>query len=535
MGASGANEVVLDVLRTEGVRLTFGAPGGALCSSDDVRHIPSLQQAVAVGMADGWAQSAGRPAVVHVHGEAGLGNAIGNLSSAQANQSPMLVIVEQSHDDLHRLASAVSRVHSVRTAGELATILRRAFHDSRSTPPGPVCVSVPADVFDDAVDHAPARRSAIDRHPVAGDLDALAMLLTRAPAGKVAIVVGDEVAAADAVEEVVLLAEMLGAPVHGAPLHASAVFPPRHACWAGMLVPAASAVNAALGRYDCVLQIGGRALMAYPYTPGSSVPPATDLLHLSADPHQLGRSHPTRWASAGDPKASVAALLPLVAARSSAARVADAASFIALQAPRRAAAIERVDTGARARYDAAPMHPMAAVHAVLGALPLGPLVVDEVLTASVFVRGLHHDPVPGRYFFNRGSGLGWGMPAAVGVSLGRDHAPVVCFVGDGAAMYSPQAMWSAAREQTPVVFTVVNNRGYLTLQNHMREMAGASAGTGRFTGTDLSSPAVDFVALAASMGVAASRVTRASDAGDAMRAALETGRPHLLELLVTAG
>jgi benzoylformate decarboxylase len=126
------------------------------------------------------------------------------------------------------------------------------------------------------------------------------------------------------------------------------------------------------------------------------------------------------------------------------------------------------------------------------------------------------------------------MPAALGASLGAGREPVVCVVGDGSAMYSPQALWTAAAEQLPVVFCVVNNRQYLILKNALRQRSGPTVANDRFVGMDIADPPVDFVALASSMGVASTFVEKANDVGDAVRAALEGGRPHLIELPIAA-
>jgi benzoylformate decarboxylase len=437
--------------------------------------------------------------------------------------------------DLTGLARSVSKwSHEVRTTAELGTILRRAFHDAMSAPAGPVFVSIPMDLLETDTDEPVPPPSTIHRRSVAAELDTLADLLVAPDVGKVGIVLGDEVASSGAVDEVVELAETLGAAVHGAPLFSNAVFPPRHPLWAGMLVSAATAMQAVLRRYERVLFIGSRAFMVYPYSQGSPLPAGTELLHLSADAHQLGRTFPARWAAVGDPKATLAALLPLVKARIDTASADAAAAAVAAAATRRAAAIERLEETATSRYDASPMDPMAAAHALVRAMPPGALVVDEAITTGVYVRGFHHDAVPNRYFFNRGAGLGWGMPAAVGLSLGHDREPVLCVVGDGAAMYSPQALWTAAHEQTPVVFAVVNNRQYLILKNNLRGMAGDSVRRDRFVAMDIVDPPVDYLALAHSMGVDATLVEKAHDVGDAVRSALESGRPHLLELPIAA-
>jgi benzoylformate decarboxylase len=143
---------------------------------------------------------------------------------------------------------------------------------------------------------------------------------------------------------------------------------------------------------------------------------------------------------------------------------------------------------------------------------------------------LYRSSTPGSYFFCRGGGLGWGVPAALGVKLARPDQPVLCIVGDGSIMYSVQALWTAAHENLPVVIAVVNNRQYGILKMNLVESGGVSARTGNFVALDLDSPAVDHVGLARSMGVDALLVEKPADVVEATRAAFESGRPTLLEL-----
>jgi len=541
--ASGGREALLEVLRTEGVRHVFGNPGttelplvDALAGVDDIDYVLALQEATAVGMADGYAQATGRPAFLNLHTSAGLGNAIGNLTNAQANGTPLVVTAGQQdrrhlhHDpllagDLVGLAAPVSKwAHEVSNLGELGTIVRRAFHDAASAPAGPVFVSIPMDLLEESGDAPVPAPSRIERAIAPAD-DLVRELATRLQAAeRLAIVAGDEVAAAHAVADLVAVAEALGCAVHGSPLHSNVVFPTGHPLWRNALPPQAGAIAGALGQYDVVLLIGGRAFMVYPFAPGPAVPDTVELLHLSPDAHQLGRTWPTALGLVGDPRATLAALreklgpaVDLTDAR--AARDAADAGF---------------DAKAREGYDTAPMPPAAAVHALLRALPARTPVVDEAITTGSYVRG-YLRAEPDEYFFCRGGGLGWGMPAALGVSLARDRAPVLCVVGDGSAMYSPQALWTAAAQRLPVVFAVVNNRQYLILKNYLRGMKGDTVRTGRWIGMDMADPPVDFVALATSMGVGATLVEKAADVGDALEAALDAGGPHLLELPIASG
>jgi benzoylformate decarboxylase len=304
-------DVLLDVLRTEGVRHIFGNPGStelplidALADADDLRYVLCLQEATAVGMADGYAQATGRPAFLNLHTSAGLGNAIGNLTNAQTIGTPLVVTAGQQHyghieadpllaGDLVGLARPVSKwAHEVRTLRELGTILRRAFHDAASPPAGPVFVSLPMSTLDEEGDVAVPEPSRIERRTIAAAYDSLAELLTAMPVGKLAIVAGKEVGTSGAVQPLTELAEALGAPIYGAPLFSTGVVPPTHPLYAGMLAPAAAAIRATLAPYERVFFVGGRPFLAYPYTDGSALPAGTDLVHLSPDPTQLGRAAP---------------------------------------------------------------------------------------------------------------------------------------------------------------------------------------------------------------------------------------------------
>ena len=532
-------DVLLEVLRTEGVRHVFGNPGStelplidALAGVDDIDYVLALQEATAVGMADGYALATGRPAFLNLHTSAGLGNAIGNLTNARANGAPLVVTAGQQDErhlaadpllsgPLTELAAPTAKwTHEVRSLGELGTMLRRAFADAVKPPRGPTFLSLRMDLLERSgpVDEVAAPpKSAVLLDATAAGLDELAELLVD---GRVAIVAGDEVADAGAQADLAAVADAIGAPVYGAPLHARAVFDPRHPRWAGMLAPSAAALRQSLSGYDRVLLVGGHAFLVYPYSPGSPVPDGVELLHLSPDAGHVGRAHHVRLGLVGGIKASLSALAALLPAPT------DGGTD-------RQHEIESREATALDRYGPTPAHPMAAAHALVRALPPGTAVVDEAITTGVYVRGFHHRAVEDGYFFCKGGGLGWGMPAACGVSLARDRAPVLCAVGDGSAMYSPQALWTAAREQLPVVFAVVDNGQYKILKDYLRGMGGVSASTGRFVAMDLE-PAVDFVALARSMGVDATRVDAVADVGDLVRAAIDSGRPHLLHVPITS-
>jgi benzoylformate decarboxylase len=146
---------------------------------------------------------------------------------------------------------------------------------------------------------------------------------------------------------------------------------------------------------------------------------------------------------------------------------------------------------------------------------------------------MHRSTAAKQYFHNRGGVLGWGMPAAVGVSLAHDQAPVLCVVGDGSAMYSPQALWSAVHEETPVVFVVLNNAEYGILKEFMLSQPQYNARQHGFLAMDICNPSIDFQLLARSMGVPAQRVTSKGEISGIVEAALASGKAQLIEIPVT--
>ena len=157
------------------------------------------------------------------------------------------------------------------------------------------------------------------------------------------------------------------------------------------------------------------------------------------------------------------------------------------------------------------MSARAAVRTVLRGLPSEATVVEEAPTSDQVVRQHHRVSTPDRFFYSRGGALGWGMGAALGLSLGRGGDRVTCIVGDGSAMYSPQALWTAARHRLPVLFVLIRNDTYLILRRFLERMKGQAARTGTYMGMDLAPPAIDFVGLSRALGVEARTLGRLDD------------------------
>jgi len=545
--------VLLEVLQSEGVQYIFGNPGttelamiDALTGWPEIGYIWGLQESTVVAMADGYAQASGRPGFIYLHTAAGLGNGMGALLNAQVSKTPLVVTAGQQDmrhtltdpllmGDLVRIAAPAAKwAHEVTHSDQLPVLLRRAFNDCMAAPRGSAFLSLPMNVMEDMTTVDIGERSTLDREAVAGSLDKLSDLLAALTPGKIAILAGDEVYASSASAETVLLAEALGAPVFGSswPLHIP--FPTSHSLWAGNLPFTASEMRAQFEAFDAVLVLGGQSLITYLYSEGSALPRGCRLMQLSSDVTSLGRTYATTLSMLGDIRMSLNVLLPMLHPKLERHR--DAIKTLRVAAElRRGSRDVALRTRAQAEFKASVTTPLVAAEQVTRAIGPHVAIIDEAVATSLHVRSFLNSSSSRQYSFVRGAILGWGMPAAVGASLGLGREPVVSLVGDGAALYSPQALWTAARERLPVTFVVMNNREYNVLKNYMKAQPQyLSVQANRFIGMDLVDPPIDFLALAASMGVPARRVDRAADIASAVEAGIASGLPNLIEIPIGA-
>lgn len=277
---------------------------------------------------------------------------------------------------------------------------------------------------------------------------------------------------------------------------------------------------------EAIVLVGGRAFVAYPYREAEPVPPGVDVLHVADNPEAFGREHAADMALLGDIGGTLAAVAMRLSERVDRRKV---AARLAVRAARKRIAMDKLRAEIMAETGS-PLSPDAAVLAALDALPKGGMISDDSAATFGRVQDLLTSE-PGRYFFSRGGVLGCNMPAAVGAAL-ASGGWVASFAGDGGAMYSPQALWSAAHAQARVIFFVFNNRRYGVLQNVARSLGYANAVAGRFVGMEVLDPAIDFLALAASMGVPAARADDRDAIGAAVEKALKREGPSLLEIRI---
>jgi benzoylformate decarboxylase len=539
----------LEVLRQEGVEYLFGNPGttelplmDAFAEEQRLTYVLGLQEAAVVAMADGYAQASGKLGVANVHVAPGLGNAMGMLYDAQKAGAPLLVTAGQ-HDqsfnvtepilwaDLPPVARPfVKWSAEVRRLDDLPRLVHRAAKTALAPPTGPVFLSLPVDVLqaEGAVELGAPTRVAPRVRGDRAAVEAAAEILARAE--RPMILAGDAVAQSDAHAELVALAEALGAPVYAEGVANTASFPASHPLFRGSFVRVAPAIRQVLSEADVLFSVGGDLWTLSLPSDVDPMPPGLEVIHLDTDPWELGKNYPTRVAILGDPKATLLDLLDALATRMTPATRRRAHARLEMTRAAKAQQVDELRARARAEAGRSPMTALAAIAAVADALPPEAVVVDETISSGAGLRTLLRSDDARSFYGLRGGGIGWGLPAAIGVKLALPARPVVGLIGDGSAMYTCQALWTAARYRVGVTFVILNNSSYRILKQRIHAMKGLAAQSDTYVAMDLEDPRVDFVRLAESLGVRAERIEKATEVGPAVSRALATPGPTLLDV-----
>ncbi|HSE03725.1 MAG TPA: thiamine pyrophosphate-binding protein [Methylomirabilota bacterium] len=544
-------QVFMESLIAHGVDYIFGNPGttespilDALLDYPQLRYIVALHEGVALGAASYYAQTAGRPAVVNVHVAPGLGNALGMLYNAFKARAPLVVTAGQQdtrlrlrgpvlgHDLVAMAAPLTKWSVQVERADEFALIMHRALKIATDPPAGPVFVALPIDVLEQETELGPVAPGRLYRSPEPdpAGVEAAAQLLLEAR--RPVIVVGDDAAGASA--EVTALAEQLGAAIWCEGLRARQAVPSTHASFRLGLPFDAAAIRKALDGADVVLLIGGPFFEEVWYAPGSPLPPDAAAIQIEAAPERLAHNLAVRVGLVGGPRVARAALGGAVArAAGGPFREAAARRNAGLRALKEQDGQAQRARAAK-RWEQAPISVPRLMAELEAALPADAIVVDESITASIDLARTVHFERPGDYVGARGGGIGQALPGALGVKLAHPDRPVVALSGDGSAMYSIQALWTAAHHDLAVVFVILNNREYRILKHNMdtyRQRFGAKPDRA-YPNMDLVAPDLGFVDLARGLGVEAMRVVRPGELGPALAKALGAGRPFLLDVAV---
>jgi benzoylformate decarboxylase len=513
-------DATLNLLRAFGIKRVFGNPGSTELPflsdwPDDIDYVLGLQEASVVSMADGYAQATRNAGFVNLHSAAGVGNALGNIFTAYRNQTPLVITAGQQARSILPLqpflyaerASEFPRPYvkfaiEPARAEDVPAAIARAYYVAMQPPCGPTFVSVPIDDWTHPTPPVEARSVSREFGPDPDAMKALAAALAASKAP--AFVVGPGVDRAQAVDWMVRLAEKSHAAIWVSPFSARCSFPERHPQFAGFLNASPAHVSDALHAHDLVVVIGAPVFTFHVEGHASIYDGATTIFQITDDPDSAAVT-PAGTSIIASIKPALAMLIEM------------------LPEAKRAMPAGRAMPSAPRAGD-----PMAAdfvLHTLSTAMPGDAVLVEEAPSHRPAMQKFM--PMRGQdsFYTMASGGLGYGLPASVGIALGRPGSRTVCLIGDGSAMYSIQSLWTAAQRKLPLTVVVLNNSGYGAMRSFSQVMQVRNV-----PGLDL--PDIDFVKIAEGLGCDAVRVTKSSELAPALKRGLAYAGTSLIEVVV---
>ena len=537
---------LLQMFVAEGVNYVFGNPGTSetpmmtiLPEYKDLDYILVLQEGVAVGMAEGYGRSTGTVPLVSLHIDNGMANGLSLMIDQLRSGTPMVMTAGNKdirklgpgRSDLAELARPFAKWSAEIThAGQVPSVIRRAFQEAKTSPTGPVFVGMSANAFDDVADVniQPSTDVVQNSSTDPNALEEVCDLLSTA--SKPIMIIGDRLNGAN--QAAVKLAETAGIPVYG---HGSfeVNFPATHPLWQGNLSVRNPDAVKAIRSADLIIAAGCTVFDDFFYQAEDIIPKSAKLVHIDSDPSSVGKSEPSDIAILAAPSEVITQLAESVSyeftgtkAEEAALRVKDAAS---VSSARR----EAFAKSAMKQRNMSPMSPSTFAATFADALPSDATVFnDGISTGGLIFEAMSPDE-RGSYYAIRGGAIGWGMGATMGVQLGQPDRPVVGVMGDGTAIMTIQALWTAANSNIPAVFVICNNRSYRILKlnsNVYHRMQGLQTPES-YVASDFDLP-LDFKSQADAYGVEGVRVETPDELTAQIQRGCELNKPLVIDAVI---
>ncbi len=529
-----ASDALMEIFIKEGVEYIFGLPGSseipfmdALTRKPELKYILGLHEDVSVAMAEAYSRTTGKVGVVNLHTAPGFTAALPTIKNAKSGGVPLLVTVGQQNadkileeppltNDVFSIAAEFGKwAAEVTYPGSLGVVMRRAFKVAMTPPTGPVFISLPQDVLKQMTDignYEPTRQEIYNQRPEKELMEMVADWL--AVAKKPTITVGKGVAQYGALDEVVRLAELVGAAVFQG-WQTDVCFPMSHDLFLGDTDRAISSAS------DVMLGVGTVVRTR----------PGAKAVQIDDNPWNLEKNAPIDTVLFGGVKGTVLELIEMVeqrmtdAARDEAkARIAEMAK---LKAQKKASAIE----GAKKEWDAVPISFSRLIQEVAAVMPDNAVLVEDCWSNSRELMPFIERNESGTWLRTRGGAIGSGIGMAVGAQLGQPDRKVVAVVGDGSTIWGCQAFWTAAHYKLPITYVVCSNMSYRIVKRLTLRQVGRD-NIDKAIGLDFTDPRIDFCKLAESMGCISYRAEKPDELKGALEKAIASDGPSLVEIYI---
>lgn len=539
----------LKTLENAGIEYIFGTPGTTevplldeMAGFPKIKYLLALHESIAAGMADGYARVSGKPGVVSVHTTVGTANTLGMVINAFAGDSP--VIVTAGIKDSRALGTGVFldspfniadllRLYTrwawqVLDPGNISRDTAKALYHAARQPAGPVFLAVPENFWATEVEDqvfTPPRLGALQSSGNHSEIESVAKLL--AEAKRPVILAGNEVGKRQALSLVAKLAEMLSVPVYTEERLALEYlnFPTDNPLYMGTFSPGSPLLEEA----DVLLGLGAKMFMPFGYSGVKHISPETRVIQVHSSSEKMGLMYPAEFSLVADVTGFLKELIDILGKMPMDEMVKKERGELIHQkrSQRKSAIQQRMQSG----WDRSPITVFQLTRVLSEVADADAAIVNEAITTGDYLMDYCDFPYSRAYFGYTGGCLGWGVPAAMGIKLFQPERQVIAFVGDGSFLFSVQALWTAARYNIGVKVIICNNRSYFATKSAIKEYGGKAA-SGKFTGTDLDNPEIDFISLARGFGVPGHRAETPRDLRPVLENALSTPGPELVEVII---
>ena len=514
---SNGAKAVIQTLINSGVDTCFTNPGTsemhfvAALDSTDMRAVLTLFEGVATGAADGYARIANKPAATLLHLGCGLGNGLANLHNARKARVPMVNIIGDHaiyhkqynaplESDIETVARNVSSwIRTCQSTEQVGADVAEAIKVAKTNPEQISTLILPADVSWNEGGEAVGAVT-VPSADITSDenINKIANILLKSRK-KTALLLGRRVLLEEGLVAASRIAEKTGAKIF------TEVFPTRLERGAGLpsverIAYFAELATVQLSGFDNIVIIDAKEPTSFFAYPGkkSYLVPDSCAVHNLVGPHQeaLGSLH---------------ALVAAVGAESTE---------------------PKLQLADRPKLPTGNLNASKVCQAIGALMPKNAIISDEAQTSGVKLP-LYTAGAPKHDILTlTGGSIGQGLPVAIGAAIAGGDRPVIALVGDGTAMYTIQSLWSIVRENLDVTVIVFNNRSYAILNVELERVGAEKAGPKAKSQLDLSQPEIDFVSIAAGMGMPAVTAKTTEEFNDALKNAFSEAGPHLIDAIV---
>ena len=529
---------LMEIFKREGVKYIFGLPGTTevrfldeLANHPELEFVLSMHEDVVVAMAEGYTRASGKVAIANLHTTPGLAAALPTLQNAHNGGVPLIITAGQQDaarllqepplsGDLAGMAKPyVKWATQIYFAHDIPLTFQRAYKVATTPPTGPVFISLPQDILDHTIDftYTPSLTRPLASRPDAEVVATAAQWILKAK--NPVMVVSAGVEKDNAMAEVVTLAELIGASVfHGWMTDVN--FPTGHAQQLGD----SRMVKPLVGDADVVIGVGGAAGVAGAKT-----------IHIDDESWELGKNEPVDAALWGSVRLAVIDLIEAVRDKMTDADRTQVAARIEMIRGKKAGVLAKLKQKMQDENGNVPISFSKLVHDIDACRPPKSTIFDDCWSYSRDLADSMDYNEPRSYARTRGGAIGAGVANAIGMQMGDPDRKVIAVLGDGSTMWGNQALWTAAHYNVPVTFVICSNASYRILNRTKTIFLGPQVKDKRMPGFEFEVPRINFAKMAESMGVEGRTVEKPGELKDALKAAIDSNKPSLVEVYVDPG